>query len=115
MRLDAFLKISRLVPRRSVAGDLCRDGKVFANGGPAKAGRTVRAGDCIRIETPGKELTVRIVELPAKKNVSKAVARTLYEITGERRFDFWGEEIGPKGGRSPAGPAPEPAPGEGKD
>lgn len=98
MRLDAFLKISRLVPRRSEAGDLCREGKVFVDQLPAKAGRSVRVGQRIRIARPGRELTVVIVAIPVKKGVSKAAARELYETVGEKRFDFWGEEIMPNKG-----------------
>lgn len=93
MRLDAYLKTSRLVPRRSEAGELCRDGKVLVNDQPAKAGRTVRVGDSLRVAKPGRELTVRVVALPPRKSVSKAAARELYEVVGERRFDFWGVEI----------------------
>jgi ribosomal 50S subunit-recycling heat shock protein len=93
MRLDAYLKSTRLVPRRSEAGELCRHGKVLVNGQPAKAGRAVRVGDTLCVTKPGRELTVRVLALPAKKSVSKAEARELYETEGERRFDFWGVEI----------------------
>jgi ribosomal 50S subunit-recycling heat shock protein len=102
MRLDTYLKISRLVPRRSEAGALCREGKVLVDAVPAKAGRTVAVGSRILIRKPGRELTVLVLALPAGKSVSKAQARELYEVTGEKRFDFWGEEILPKGGRAPS-------------
>ncbi len=93
MRLDSYLKVTRLVPRRSGAGDLCRDGKVELGGLPAKAGKTVRTGDRVRFRLPGREVLVEIKGIPARKNVSKVEARTYYTIIEEKRFDLWGREI----------------------
>jgi len=93
VRLDAYLKVTRLVPRRSGAGDLCREGKVEVNGRPAKAGRTVCTGDRIRTSFPGREVLVEVTDIPARKNVSKVEARTHYTIIEEKRFDLWGREI----------------------
>lgn len=95
MRLDLYLKATRVVPRRTGAGDLCREGNVTVNGRPAKAARPIRPGDRILVQTPGRELTIEVLDLPAKKNVSKVEARTLYRVLGEKRFDFWGREIAP--------------------
>lgn len=103
MRLDSYLKVTRLVPRRSGAGDLCRDGKVEINGQPAKAGKTVSTGDRIRFRLPGREVLAEITGIPEKKNVSKVEARTYYTIIEEKRFDLWGREIVKSRSRDAAG------------
>ena len=81
MRLDVFLKLSRLVPRRTVAQELCERGAVMVNGSRAKSAREVREGDQLSIEHAGTVSTVRIIELPARPP-SKARARSLYETVG---------------------------------
>ena len=106
MRLDSYLKTTRLIPRRSSANDLCREGKVEVNGQPAKAGRTVRPGDRIRYRLPGKEVLVEITEVPLRKNVSKVDARSYYSIIKEKRFDIWGREIVTSRSRSTAADDP---------
>jgi ribosomal 50S subunit-recycling heat shock protein len=93
MRLDLFLKVSRLVPRRGAAADLCRDEKVIVNGRPAKASRAVAPGDRLTITLPGRELTVQVTALPSRKNIPKAEATTLYTLLSENRFDFWGRPV----------------------
>jgi ribosomal 50S subunit-recycling heat shock protein len=93
MRLDVYLKTTQLVPRRSGATDLCRDGKVKVNGRPAKAARTVGPGDRITFRLPGREISVEVVALPARKNVPKAEAGPVYTVLDEKRFDFWGRPI----------------------
>jgi ribosomal 50S subunit-recycling heat shock protein len=96
VRLDLYLKSTRLVPRRSGAGDLCRDGMVEVNGQPGKAGRRLRPGDRIRVRFLSREVLVEVLALPAKKSVSKAEARTFYTVLDEKRFDLWGREVAPK-------------------
>jgi ribosomal 50S subunit-recycling heat shock protein len=96
VRLDFYLKVTRLVPRRSGAGDLCRDGMVEVNGQPGKAGRQVQSGDRIRVRFLSRELAVEILGLPEKKSVSKVEARTFYTVVEEKRFDLWGREVEPK-------------------
>ena len=90
MRLDVFLKITRLVPRRSGATDLCRDHQVEVNGQPAKASRAVVPGDRLTIRLPGREFTVTVTAIPSRKNIPKAEAGTFYDLLEEQRFDFWG-------------------------
>jgi ribosomal 50S subunit-recycling heat shock protein len=96
VRLDFYLKVTRIVPRRSGAGDLCRDGMVEVNGQPGKAGRQVQPGDRIRVRFLSRELAVEILGLPEKKSVSKVEARTFYTVVEEKRFDLWGREVEPK-------------------
>ena len=87
MRLDQYLRASRLVLRRSVAQELCEAGAVEVNGLAARSSRAVRAGDQISIRRRGRLLTVRVTELPAAKQVSRAAAPTLYEIIGDVRTE----------------------------
>lgn len=63
MRLDKFLKVSRLVKRRAVANDLCRAGHVLVNGRPAKPASRLAAGDVIEIDLAPRRLRVEV--LPA--------------------------------------------------
>ncbi len=79
MRLDVFLKASRLVKQRSAAKDAVEDGLITHNGAPAKAGREVKVGDRIGIETERRRLEVEVVEIPSG-NVPKARAASLYRV-----------------------------------
>lgn len=79
MRLDKFLKVSRLIKRRTVANDVSDSGRVFVNGNPAKPAKQLKAGDIITIKYATRELCVRIVKIP-EGNVAVQDAQTLYEI-----------------------------------
>jgi ribosome-associated heat shock protein Hsp15 len=83
MRLDLFLKASRLCPRRAVAQALCEAGAVAVNGARAKPARAIRVGDEITLRRPNRLLTVRIIALPLTKQTSRGEASTLYQITGD--------------------------------
>ena len=87
MRLDQYLRASRLVLRRSVAQELCEAGAVSVNGQPARSSRGVRAGDEIILKRRERILTVRVKEVPASKQVSREAAPTLYEVVGEQRLE----------------------------
>ena len=87
MRLDQYLRASRLVLRRSVAQELCEAGAVEVNGLAARASRTVRPEDLITIRRRGRALTVRAAALPASKHVSRAEAPTLYEVVSDIRLE----------------------------
>jgi ribosomal 50S subunit-recycling heat shock protein len=86
MRLDLFLKVSRLVPRRSLAQEMCQAGAVRVNGARAKSAREVRAGDLIAIRQRGRLTTARVIEVPVKQ-VSRAQASSLYEIIGVESYE----------------------------
>ena len=96
MRLDLYLKLSRLVPRRTGAKEHCDEGEVSVNGQAAKAGRDVHPGDRIILLLPSRELTVEVLALPTGRSVSKAAARELFHVIGERRFDLLGNEMPPR-------------------
>jgi ribosomal 50S subunit-recycling heat shock protein len=78
MRLDIFLKLSRLVPRRTLAQEMCEAGVVKVNGLRAKSAHEVRPGDLLSIRQRGRITTVRVVNVPAKPP-SKREAPSLFE------------------------------------
>ena len=80
MRLDLFLKASRLCPRRPLAQKLCDAGLVSINGKAAKSAHSVKAEDEITIRIRNRLLTVRVSALPAGRSVSKTEATGLYQI-----------------------------------
>jgi ribosomal 50S subunit-recycling heat shock protein len=86
MRLDIFLKLSRLIPRRSVAQQLCEAGVVKLNDANAKSAREVRVGDRLAIKQRGRITTVRVLEIPLKPP-SKAQAAQLYEILSIETYE----------------------------
>ena len=83
MRLDQYLRASRLVLRRTVAQELCEAGAVAVNGVPARSSRTVRPGDLITVRRRERALTVRVRTIPEAKQVSRAQAPTLYEVVSD--------------------------------
>ena len=78
MRLDKFLKISRLIKRRTVANEACDAGRVSLNGRIAKAGAEVAVGDVIEIRFGNSITKAEITSI--KEQVSKDAAGTLYRI-----------------------------------
>ena len=87
MRLDVYLRTSRLLLRRSVAQDLCEKGLVSVNGIPAKASKELKAGDLVKIRNRNRIVEVLVIQLPEKKQVSKAEAPDLYEILTSETVD----------------------------
>jgi ribosomal 50S subunit-recycling heat shock protein len=83
MRLDLFLRASRLVLRRTVAQELCEAGAVSVNGAAARASRAVREGDEITLRRRGRLLTVRVLTIPQAKQVSRHDAASLYEVVSD--------------------------------
>ncbi len=82
MRLDKFLKVSRIIKRRSVANEVCDMARVFVNSNPAKPAKQLKEGDVIMIEYKTRTLKARILKIPTG-NVSINDAPTLYEIIEE--------------------------------
>ncbi|HEY8563807.1 MAG TPA: RNA-binding S4 domain-containing protein [Pyrinomonadaceae bacterium] len=83
VRLDLFLKTSRLIPRRSLAQEFCDAGLIKVNGAPAKSSKEVKANDEIEIKRRNRLTRLKILEIPAQKQVSKQAAPNLFEILGE--------------------------------
>ncbi len=83
MRLDLFLKTSRLILRRSLAQKFCDAGLVKVNDSTAKSAREVKSGDEIGIKKGIRLTKIRVLEIPVKKQVSRQDANNLYEIVSE--------------------------------
>ena len=81
MRLDKFLKVSRIIKRRTVANDACDGEHVFVNGRRAKASYDVKKDDVVEITFGDKTLRFRVLEV--KEQVRKEEADSLYEIISE--------------------------------
>lgn len=77
MRLDKYLKVSRLIKRRTVANEACDAEKVLVNGKAARASYEVKTGDIIEIQI-GKPLKVRVLDV--KEFTKKDEAAALYEV-----------------------------------
>ncbi len=78
MRLDKFLKVSRLIKRRTVASEVCRSGQVTVNGRPAKAGLDVALGDRVEIKLGERIIRLEIVEI--RDGVPAREASGLYRL-----------------------------------
>ena len=78
MRLDKYLKVSRLIKRRTVANEACDAGRVIVNGKPARASYDVKIGDEVQILLGNREITVEIVSV--QETVGKADATALYRV-----------------------------------
>ncbi|MBQ1493174.1 MAG: RNA-binding S4 domain-containing protein [Blautia sp.] len=76
MRLDKFLKVSRLIVRRTVANEACDAGRVLLNGKVARASAAVKAGDIIEISFGTKNVKVRVEDI--KETVRKEEAQNLF-------------------------------------
>jgi ribosomal 50S subunit-recycling heat shock protein len=81
MRLDLFLKWSRVIQRRTVAKETCDAGRVTVNGQEAKAGREVQVGDSICVRLPRRQLRFRIRSIPVHAP-GKEGAREMIELLG---------------------------------
>ena len=76
MRLDKWLKVSRLIKRRTVANEACDGGRVTVNGALAKASREIKPGDVIEIRFGARTTRVEVVSVA--ENTSKADAPAMY-------------------------------------
>jgi ribosomal 50S subunit-recycling heat shock protein len=77
MRLDKFLKVSRLIKRRTVANEACDAGRVFINDKPAKASANVKVGDVLTIRFGDKDVKVEILDV--QETVKKDEAKELFK------------------------------------
>lgn len=79
MRLDKFLKVSRLIKRRTVANSVSDMGRVLVNGNSAKPAKQLKVGDVITIEYANKNISAKVLVIP-DGNVPVQMAQTLYEL-----------------------------------
>lgn len=78
MRIDKFLKVSRIVKRRTLAQEACDKGKVIINGKAVKPGFSVKIGDVVEVNYTDSTLKFKITDI--KETVKKDDASSLYEI-----------------------------------
>ncbi len=78
MRIDKYLKVSRLIKRRTVAHDACGEDRIYINDKPVKPGAQVNVGDIVTIRFGTSELRVRVLSTP--EHAPKDSASELYEI-----------------------------------
>ena len=76
MRLDKYLKVSRLIKRRTVANEACDAGRVLINDRPAKASAQVKAGDVIEIKFGTRSVKVEVLNV--QETVKKEAAQEMY-------------------------------------
>lgn len=77
MRLDKYLKVSRLIKRRTVANEACDGGRVSVNGKVVKASYEVKTGDIIEIRFGSRVLKIKVTDI--REQVGKSDAASLYE------------------------------------
>jgi ribosomal 50S subunit-recycling heat shock protein len=85
MRLDKFLKVSRIIKRRTVAKEVADKGRIQINGLLAKSSSNVKIGDIVKIQFGNKVLEVKVVDL--QDSTKKEDAQKLYEIISENRVE----------------------------
>lgn len=78
MRLDKYLKVSRIIKRRTVANEACDAGRVLINGKVSKAGTEVKVGDVIEVQFGTSPVKVRVKDL--SENPRKEAAAEMYEV-----------------------------------
>lgn len=84
MRLDKFLKVSRLIKRRTLAKEVADQGRITINGQVAKASSNVKIGDELSIQFGQKILTIQVMSL--QEQVKKEEAASLYQVIKEERL-----------------------------
>lgn len=82
MRLDKFLKVSRLIKRRTVANEVSDLGRVLVNGNPAKPSKQLKENDIITIVYANRQLSVKVIKIPTT-NVSIQESSSLYSVIEE--------------------------------
>lgn len=85
MRLDKFLKVSRLIKRRTVAKEVADQGRITINGNVAKSSSAVAVGDELTIRFGNRLITVEVNEL--QESTKKEDAQNMYKIISEERLD----------------------------
>lgn len=85
MRLDKFLKVSRIIKRRSVAKEVADKGRIRINGKLAKSSSTLKVGDVLQIQFGNKTLEVKVLAL--QDSTKKEDASKMYEILSEKRIE----------------------------
>ncbi|WP_024614196.1 RNA-binding S4 domain-containing protein [Clostridium sp. Ade.TY] len=85
MRLDKYLKVSRLIKRRTIAKEACESGRVFINGKVAKSGTKLKEGDIIEITFANRSLKAEVINIV--EHVRKEDAKDMYRIIDGEEID----------------------------
>ena len=85
MRIDKFLKVSRLIKRRSVAKEVADKGRIQLNGKIAKSGTTVKVGDELQIQFGNRTVNVRVENL--QESTKKEDASSMYTLLSDERVN----------------------------
>lgn len=93
MRLDKWLKLSRVIKRRPVANEICDQGRVTINGRQAKAGTEVKPGDKLEVRFGTRLMSLEIVSVPTGQ-VSTKMAPELYRVLGETSLKDFETAVG---------------------
>ncbi|MBR6071476.1 MAG: RNA-binding S4 domain-containing protein [Acholeplasmatales bacterium] len=83
MRLDKYLKVSRLIKRRTIAKEVAENERILVNGKPAKPSKELKISDIITIEFGTKIVNVRVLSLDEK--TKKDLSSTMYELIDEKK------------------------------
>lgn len=78
MRIDKFLKVSRIIKRRTVAAEACDGGRIEVNGQPAKPSKDIKVGDIVSVRFGTQRFTFKVLKL--LENSTKDSAEEMYEI-----------------------------------
>lgn len=84
MRLDKFLKVSRLIKRRTIAKDVAENDRIEINNKVAKPSSEVKVGDLVKISFGNKIVTIKVTEI--QESTKKEAAQNMYEIVSEERI-----------------------------
>ncbi|MCF0135006.1 MAG: RNA-binding S4 domain-containing protein [Lachnospiraceae bacterium] len=89
MRLDKYLKVSRIIKRRTVANEACDAGRVLINDKVAKAGTEVKVGDVIRVQFGSNPITVKVMSLAesTRKEDASSMYTLLPQVKEEKASD----------------------------
>lgn len=85
MRLDLYLKMSKIVKRRAIAQALCNAGRVLVNGQTAKPSKGLKPKDVVEIRLPSRNLELEVMDMP-QKGMKQAIER-LYRVKSESRAE----------------------------
>src|SRR5699024_8565508 len=85
MRLDKFLKVSRIIKRRPLAKQIAGEGRISVNGTPAKASATLAEGDLLDIRFAQKKLNIKVLRF--KEYIEKETTTDIYEVVQEEKIN----------------------------
>ncbi len=94
MRIDVFLKTSRLIKRRTLAREMCENGRVLVNGFDAKPAKEVRPGDIVTLKFSSRQIELEVLGVPAVSR--KTPPEEFYRITSQSRLlkeDLWDKDL----------------------